>query len=243
MTSTWCLLPANFLRQALIDSYRRLSRGERSGRGPHKFLTLARTRSNDKQIRLAASTRLQPFFENPQPVSAQRFFDLFVAETTLDHFASEVPRVRMVPQIGDEVRHSKFFVKLLFGRLRPLAVDELKEIKSNTHSIDADQIGYVFDMIDEVIENAFFCFWTNEHGVNANHTSAFPDHFDLVIVDVALDVVISSNIGVRNNGWFCCDRQNLVETGRIDVSKIDNHAEGLALSHQVTTKPGKALQR
>jgi hypothetical protein len=32
----------------------------------------------------AANTPLQPLLKNPQPVSAQDFFDLFVAEAALD---------------------------------------------------------------------------------------------------------------------------------------------------------------
>jgi hypothetical protein len=39
---------------------------------------------------------LQPFSENPQPVAAQNFFNLLIAESALDQFSSEVPRMRMV---------------------------------------------------------------------------------------------------------------------------------------------------
>src|SRR4029453_87766 len=141
------------------------------------------------------------------------------------------------------MRRCKLFGELFFRRVRPLAIDKLKEIKSNTDSINANQIGNVFDVVDVAIESAFFFFWTYQHRVNANHTVPFPDHFDLVIADVALDIVITPDVGVRNNWWPCCDRQNVVETGWIDVSKIDNHAERFAFSHQITTKVGKALPR
>ena len=59
--------------------------------------------------------------------------------------------LRMVPQIGNEARRCKFFCELLFCRLWPLAIDKLKEIKSNSDSIDTNQIGYVFNVIDVTI--------------------------------------------------------------------------------------------
>ena len=105
----------------------------------------------------------------------------------------------MVPQIGYEVRRCKFFGELLFCRLGPLAVDKLKKIKSNSDSIDANQIGYVFNVIDVTIESACFFLWTHQDLINANHTASFPDHFDLVVADVALDIVVAPDICMRNN--------------------------------------------
>src|SRR6266576_2216872 len=105
----------------------------------------------------------------------------------------------MVPQIGNEARRCKFFGELLFCRLRPLAVDKLKKIKSYSDAIDADQIGYVFNVIDVTIESACFFFWTYQNGINANHTAPFADHFNLVIADVALDIVVAADICMRNN--------------------------------------------
>ena len=98
-------------------------------------------------------------------------------------------------------------------------------------------------MIDIVVESALFCFWTYEDRVNANHPAPFPDHFDLVVADVALDIIIPPGIGVRNNGWLCHDRQNVVETGWIDVSQIDDHAERFTFSHQVLTELAKTVRR
>jgi len=40
---------------------------------------------------------LKQLFENPQPISAQYFFDLVVAESALDQPAAEIARMRMVP--------------------------------------------------------------------------------------------------------------------------------------------------
>ena len=51
---------------------------------------------------------LETLFEDPSPVSPQNFFNLFIAETALGQFSGEVPRVRVVLQIGNEVWGGKF---------------------------------------------------------------------------------------------------------------------------------------
>jgi len=102
-----------------------------------------------------STCRLQPLSENSNPVSAQNFFNLLVSETALDQFSSEVPRVRMVPQIGNEVWRCKFCSQLLPPRLRPLPEDEFKEIKADADAVYPDQVRDVLDMIDVVIERGF----------------------------------------------------------------------------------------
>src|SRR5438309_7841064 len=109
----------------------------------------------------------------------------------------------MIPEIGNEMRGCKLFGELSLRRLQPLPVDKVKEIKSNADSIDANQIGYVFNVIDVTIESDFFFFCTHQDRVNANHTAPFPNHLDLVIVDVALDIVVAPDICMRNN-WRLC---------------------------------------
>jgi hypothetical protein len=47
---------------------------------------------------------LKAFFENSGPISAQNFFNVLIGETSLNQFSSEVPRVRMVPQVRNEMR-------------------------------------------------------------------------------------------------------------------------------------------
>jgi hypothetical protein len=43
-------------------------------------------------------------FENPEPVPAQDFFNIAIFEAALDQFSGQVPRVRVIYQIQDEVR-------------------------------------------------------------------------------------------------------------------------------------------
>ena len=39
---------------------------------------------------------LQNLFKNPQPIAAQNFFDVSVAESAFDEFAGEIARMRVV---------------------------------------------------------------------------------------------------------------------------------------------------
>jgi hypothetical protein len=39
---------------------------------------------------------LQNLFKNPQPISAQNFFDVSVGEAAFDQFAGEIARMRVV---------------------------------------------------------------------------------------------------------------------------------------------------
>src|SRR5262245_25726463 len=102
----------------------------------------------------------------------------------------------MVPQIGNEVRLCEFCRKLLLPRLRPLSVNELKEIKADPDAVDTAQIREVFDVIDVPIERALFFSRAHENGVGADHSATLTDHFDLFITDVALNVVVPADIRV-----------------------------------------------
>jgi hypothetical protein len=62
------------------------------------------------------------------------------------------------------------------------------------------------------------------------------DHPDLFIGDVALDIVKFPGVRVRNNERLRRQIDNLFEAGRIDVGKIDNDAESLALADKIATK-------
>ena len=94
------------------------------------------------------------------------------------------------------MRCGKFRGELFLPRFRPLAINELEEIEPDTDAIDADQIRDMFDVIDITIERALFFPRANEDGINADHAAPFADHLDLLVTDVALDVVIVADIGV-----------------------------------------------
>ena len=65
-----------------------------------------------------------------------------------------------------------------------------------------------------------------------------PHHFNLVVADVALDIVVLSGVGVRNNHWSGGVFQNVVEAGWVDVRKIENHAKPFACPDQLTSEAG-----
>src|SRR6267154_4418910 len=91
-------------------------------------------------------------------------------------------------------------------------------------------------MIDVMVERAFFFSRAHEDGVDADNPASFTDHPDLFVIDVALDVVVSANVRVRHDGRLCCDGENLVESGGINVRKINDHAERLAFTYDLATK-------
>ena len=110
------------------------------------------------------------------------------------------------------------------------------KIKTDPDSIHSDQAYHVLDVIDIMIDRAAFGFRTNENRVYANNTAALADDLDLLVADVALDVVKLSHVGVRNDERFARKLDNVLESLWIDMRKIDEDAEPLAFAHNVATK-------
>src|SRR5206468_7631756 len=127
-------------------------------------------------------------------------------------------------------------------RFRPLAINEFKEIETDSDSVDANQIDDVFDVIDVTIESALLFRCTDQHGIHADHAASFTDHLDLFIADVSLDVVIAADVCVGHDQWLCCDRKNFVKPGRIDMRQINDYTEPLAFAHHIASKRGEAFQ-
>src|SRR5438552_18593348 len=148
----------------------------------------------------------------------------------------------MVPEIGNEMRTGEFCGKLFLPRLRPLAIDEFKEIETDPDSVDANQIGDVFNVIDVTIHRAFFFSRAHQQGIHTDYTAPFADHFDLCITDVALNIVIAPNIRVRHDGWLFCNRENFVKPRWIDVREINNDAEPLAFAYHVAPKASSTVR-
>ena len=139
------------------------------------------------------------------------------------------------------MRCCKFCRELLLSGFGPLSVNELKEIKTDPDTVDPYQLRDVLDMIDVMVERAFFFSRAHEDGVDADHPALFTNHLDLFITDVALDVVVLANVRVGHDWRLCCDRENLFKPCWIDVRKINNHTERLAFAHYLATKRGETL--
>mgnify|MGYP001791821798 CR=1 FL=1 len=140
------------------------------------------------------------------------------------------------------MRRCQFCGELVLSRLRPLSVNELEEIKADADSIDTDQIRNMLDVVDVVIERAFFGSRAHENGIDADHSVTCPNHLDLFVTNVALDVVIATDVGVGHNRRLCCERENFLKPGWVYVSKFDNHAERLTFAHYIAAKRGQTLR-
>src|SRR5204863_8884 len=130
----------------------------------------------------------------------------------------------------------KLLVKLHPFVFRPAPVNEFEEIETDTNAVDADQIYDIGNLIDIAIEGRIFFFWTNKNRIDSDHAAARAHHFNLLVADVAL-------VSVRNNHRSGGVFQNVVEAGRVDVRKIENHADSFAFPNQLTAEGRQSFGR
>src|SRR6476659_877915 len=98
-------------------------------------------------------------------------------------------------------------------------------------------------MIDVMVERTFFFSRAHEDGVDADNAAPFTNHPDLFVTDVAFDVVVSADVRVRHDRRLGCDQENLFKASWVDMCKIDNHAEGFALTYDFATNRCQPLSR
>src|SRR4029453_8960566 len=151
--------------------------------------------------------------------------------------------MRVIAQIGNKMRSCKFCGELFLCRFRPLPINELKKVEADSDPLDADQVFYMPDVIDIAIELAFLFLWADETGIIADHTAPFADHPDLLVTDIALDVVIFSGVRVRNDRRFGHYRQNVLKPSGSDMRKIDNYPEGFTFLDDVAAERGQSVAR
>src|SRR5437899_10624330 len=99
---------------------------------------------------------LQDLFKNPQPIAAQDLFDLIVGESALDQSASEIWRVAMIAQIGNEMWSGQFCSKLVAHLLRQLLEEIRAKIKTDPDAVHSDQAYHLLDVIHITINRARF---------------------------------------------------------------------------------------
>src|ERR1041385_4736567 len=102
----------------------------------------------------------------------------------------------MIDEIGNEMNIGKFLSKRLLDLFGPLAVDEFKKIETNSHAIDANQTCHVLDVINVPIQRGLGTIRTDDRCIDSDYSATLTDHLDLVITDVAFDVVIAACVGV-----------------------------------------------
>ena len=125
--------------------------------------------------------------------------------------------------------------------LRQLLKEILAKIKTDPDAVDSDETYHVLNVIHITIERARFRIWTNEDRIYPDNTTALTDDLDLLVADVALDVVKLSHVRVRNDERFARKIDNVLESFWIDVSQIDEDAEALAFAHDVAAKIRQAV--
>ncbi len=206
-------------------------------------------RARPKISRAASSPRvdvdlaaLKQFLQNSHPVSEKNLFDLFVAKTALDQFPGDVSGVRMIRQVGNEMGPSEGR-GWIQRRLGSPAKDEFEKIEPDPHPVDPNQPGDMFDMIDISIQGGFFFSRANQDGVDANDATAFAHQLDLFVANVALEVVITARVGVRNDERPGRHRAEIVEAPRINMREVEEKAELFAGVDEIATKRGQAFVR
>src|ERR1700757_3216396 len=108
----------------------------------------------------------------------------------------------MVRQVGNEMWRGQLCSKLGPHLRRQLLEEIFAKIKTDPDAVDSDQTYHVLNVIDVTIEGAAFRIPTNENRVYPDNTAALADDLDLLIADVALDIVKLSRVRVRNDERF-----------------------------------------
>src|SRR5437588_1266190 len=185
---------------------------------------------------IRVSSFLEPLLENPHPVSKKDLFDFFVAEFALDQAPRQAAAMRMLRQFRHEVGVRKLILKCDLLPLRPLPVNEFKEIEPDRDAVDPDQITHVLDVVDVTICRRFYRMRTDQHGVDADDATARADGFDLFVGHVPLDVVIFSRVRVRNDHRLRRHLDDIVESRRADMGEVDDDAELFAFANYVAAE-------
>src|SRR5882762_2562527 len=110
------------------------------------------------------------------------------------------------------MRRGQLCRKLGSHLLRQLLKEILAKIKTDPDAVDSDQVYHVLDMIDITIERARLGIRANENRIHADNATALTDNLDLLVADVALDVVKLSYVRVRNDERFARKIDNVFES-------------------------------
>src|SRR2546423_694302 len=192
---------------------------------------------------IRASSFFEPLLENPHPISEQDAFDVVVVEAAFDQAPGQIAAVRMFRELGDEMGVGEFLLKRDLLLLGPLPVNELKKIEADRDALNPDQIADVPDVVDVTVEGRFVLVRTNEDGVDADDATPRADRLDLIVGNVAFDIIVLPRVGVRDDHWLRRDFDNVVETRRTDVREVDNDPELFAFANDVATEGRQSAAR
>ena len=100
------------------------------------------------------------------------------------------------------MRRGQLCSELSLHLLGQLLQEILAKILTNPDAVNAYEIDHVLDMIDITIDRARFRIWSNKDCIYPDNTAALPDDLDLLVADVALDVIKRSHVSMRNDEQF-----------------------------------------
>src|SRR6266850_3880478 len=85
---------------------------------------------------------------------------------------------------------------------RYLAPEKFAEVEPDPHALDSDETRDVFDVVDITVEGRIFLCRADEDRVDPDHAATRTNHSNLLVADVALDVVKAARVGVRDDKRF-----------------------------------------
>src|SRR5947199_3824034 len=138
---------------------------------------------------------LQQFLKNLHPISEKNLFDLHVFESPFDQLGRQISSLAVMQKIRNEVHVRKSLMKLRTLVFRPAPANEFEEVETDTDAIEADQVYDVGEVFDIAIKFSIFLLLTNENRIDADHAATRAHHFNLLIADVALDIVVFAPVG------------------------------------------------
>ncbi len=99
--------------------------------------------------------------------------------------------------------------------------------------INPDQVNDVLEVIDVTVERGLRFRAAGEDGVDPDDAAARADHPDLLVAQVALDVVKAARVAVRDDQRLAGQRADFLEAGGVDVRQVEDDPEPLAFLHQL----------
>ena len=109
----------------------------------------------------------------------------------------------------------------------PLAVDMLEKVKTDAHVVDAGQFGHVLDVVYIVVDVRLFLVRADQHRIHPHHATPLANGADVVITAIALNIVKSTRVGVRDHQRTLAESEDIFHARRVKMRQIDEDAQRL----------------
>src|SRR5260370_18398768 len=101
----------------------------------------------------------------------------------------------------------------------------------------------MLDVINIMIERTVWRIRINQKRIDSDNAAALADRFDLLVADVAFDVVKFSRVRVRNDEWLGRKSNDVLKPFWVNMGQINDNTEPFAFAHDVATEGGKPVAR